>query len=58
MEKRKYTFTQLGMLYGLFIANPIGVFLFVFINNANYFTVTGIGLALGLSIGASKDRQG
>jgi hypothetical protein len=57
MEKRKPTYTQLGMLFGIFIGGGIGVLLFVFTQNPLYFTVTGIGLALGLIIGAGVDRN-
>lgn len=57
MEKRKTTYTQLGMLFGIFIGGGIGVLLFVFTQNPLYFTVTGIGLVLGLIIGAGADRN-
>ncbi len=58
MEKRKYSYTQLGMLFGIFIGGGIGVLLFVFTNNPIYISITGIGLVVGLLIGAAKDRQG
>lgn len=57
MKNKKYSYTQLGILFGIFIGGAIGVLLFVFTGNALYFTVTGIGLALGLIIGAGMDRQ-
>jgi hypothetical protein len=57
MEKRKSTYTKLGMLFGIFIGGGIGVLLFVFTQNPLYFTVTGIGLALGLILGAGVDRN-
>jgi hypothetical protein len=57
MKNKKYTQTQLGMLFGIFIGGAIGVLLFLFTGNALYFTVIGIGLALGLIIGAGMDRQ-
>jgi len=57
MEKRKYTYTQLGMLFGIFIGGGVGVLLFVFTNNPIYFTVIGLGLVIGLLIGTAKDRQ-
>lgn len=57
MEKRKPTYTQLGMLFGIFIGSGIGVLLFVLTQNALYFTVVGIGLVLGLIIGAGMDRN-
>lgn len=30
MKKKKYNYTQLGMLFGIFIGGAIGVLLFVF----------------------------
>ena len=57
MAKKKYNYTQIGMLFGIFIGGAIGVLLFVFTENPLYFTITGIGLVLGLLIGAGKDRQ-
>jgi len=57
MEKRKYSYTQLGMLFGNFIGGGIGVLLFVFTNNPLYFTVVGLGLVIGLILGAGFDRQ-
>jgi CDP-diglyceride synthetase len=57
MEKRKPTYTQLGMLFGIFIGGGIGVLLFVFTQNPLYFTLVGIGLVIGLLIGAGMDRN-
>jgi hypothetical protein len=57
MEKKQYNYTQLGMLFGIFIGGAIGVLLFVFTGNALYFTLTGLGLALGLVFGAGIDQQ-
>jgi hypothetical protein len=57
MKNNKYNYTQLGMLFGIFIGGGIGVLLFVFTNNPIYISVTGVGLVIGLLIGASKDRQ-
>ena len=57
MEKRKYSHTQLGMLFGIFIGGGIGILLFVFTNNPIYISATGVGLVIGLLIGAAKDRQ-
>ena len=58
MEKRNYSYKQLGMLFGIFIGGGIGILLFAFTNNPIYITVTGVGLVVGLLIGAAKDRQG
>lgn len=57
MEKRKYTYAQLGMLFGIFIGGGIGVWLFIFTDNPIFFSVTGVGLVIGLLIGTAKDRQ-
>jgi CDP-diglyceride synthetase len=57
MEKTKPSYTQLGMLFGIIIGGGIGVLLFVFTQDALYFTVIGIGLVLGLIIGAGVDRK-
>ena len=57
MEKSKPTYTQLGMMFGIIIGGGIGVLLFVFTQNALYFTVIGIGLVLGLIIGAGMERN-
>ena len=57
MKDRKYTYTQLGMLFGIFIGGGVGVLLFVFTENPLYFTVVGIGLVIGMIIGAGLDRR-
>lgn len=57
MENKKPTYTQLGMLFGIILGAGIGVLLFVLTGNPLYFTVVGVGLVIGLIIGAGKDRQ-
>lgn len=57
MEKRKYTYAQLGMLFGIFIGGSVGTWLFAMTNNPIFFSVTGLGLVIGLLIGTAKDRQ-
>ena len=57
MEKREYSYAQLGMLFGIFIGGGVGVLLFVFTNNPLFITVTGLGLVIGLIFGAGFDRQ-
>ncbi len=56
MNKRKYTKAELGMLYGIALGAGIGIPMFVITNNAIWFVAIGTGVALGISIGASKDR--
>lgn len=57
MNHRQYKYTQLGMLAGLVIGGGIATILFVTSGNAVYFTITGIGLALGLIAGAMLDSS-
>lgn len=57
MEKKKPMLTQLWMLFGIILGAGVGTLLFVFTGNPLYFTVVGVGLVLGLIIGAGKDRQ-
>ena len=57
MENKKYSYTQLGMLFGIFIGGAVGVLLFVFTSNPIYISAAGVGLVIGLLIGAAKDRQ-
>lgn len=56
MEKPKYTYTQLGMLFGIFIGGGLGVLLFSMTGNAVYFAVAGAGTAIGLVLGAGMDK--
>jgi CDP-diglyceride synthetase len=57
MAEKKTSYTQLGMLFGIIIGGGIGVLLFVFTNNPLYFTGAGLGLVIGLILGAGYDRQ-
>ena len=50
-------YAQRGMLIGIIIGGGIGVLLFVFTDDPLYFILIGVGLALGLIIGAGADRQ-
>lgn len=56
MEDRKYTYAQLGMLFGIFIGGGIGVVLFAISGNAVYIAVAGAGAAIGLVLGAGFDK--
>jgi hypothetical protein len=56
MKRRKDTNSELGMMYGIIVGAAIGTLLFVFTHNAIWLTAIGVGVALGLSIGAGKDR--
>ncbi|MFW6026650.1 MAG: hypothetical protein ACOCRX_09935 [Candidatus Woesearchaeota archaeon] len=57
MSKKKYSYTQLGMLFGIFISGGISVILFATTMNALYFTIIGLGTAFGLLTGALIDRH-
>jgi hypothetical protein len=57
MEKRNYTYAQLGMLFGIFIGGGLSVVLFGITGDAVYFGVAGAGTAIGLILGAGLDRQ-
>ena len=54
---KKYTYTELGMLFGMFIGSGIGVTAFAITNNALYFTVPGFGIILGLGTGSLLDKR-
>lgn len=57
MSEKKYNYTQLGMLFGIIIGGGIGVLAFSITNNPLYFTGAGVGLVIGLILGAGYDRQ-
>ena len=54
---KKYSYTELGMLFGMFIGSGIGITAFAITNNALFFTVTGFGIILGLGIGSLLDKR-
>jgi len=56
MNKRKYSYTELGMLLGIFLGGGLGTIMFAMTSEAIYFGLVGVGLALGLGLGASFDR--
>jgi hypothetical protein len=61
MKDRRYSYTELGMLLGLFVGGGLATILFVTTGNVVYFALVGMGLALGLALGAAFDggrRQG
>ncbi len=57
MNKRTYTNSELGMLFGIFIGGSISVILFAITGNALYFTAVGVGLVFGLLLGAGLDSR-
>ena len=54
---KKYSYAELGMLFGMFIGSGIGITAFTITNNALFHTVTGFGIILGLGIGSLLDRR-
>lgn len=54
---KKYSYVELGMLFGIFIGSGIGVTAFAVTNNALFFTVPGFGAIFGLGIGSLLDRN-
>ena len=54
---QKYSYTELGMIFGMLIGSGIGVTAFASTNNVLFFTVPGFGLILGLGIGSSLDKR-
>jgi hypothetical protein len=55
MEERKYRYTELGMLLGIFVGGGLATILVAMTGEAAYYAIVGIGLALGLSLGAAYD---
>ena len=54
---KKTSATALGMMYGLWIGAGIGVLLFAFTQNVLWIGLAGVGVALGLGIGAASERR-
>ena len=54
---KKYSYVELGMLFGIFIGSGIGVTAFASTNNALFFTVPGFGVIFGLGIGSLLDKN-
>jgi hypothetical protein len=57
MNKRKYSYTEWGMLVGLFVGGGLATILSARTGNAFYYALAGMGLALGLGLGAAFDRS-
>ena len=54
---KKYSYVELGMLFGMFIGSGIGVTAFASTNNALFFTVPCFGVIFGLGIGSLLDKN-
>jgi len=57
MQKRQYTYAQLGMLFGIFVGGGLGTVLFASTGNVAYFAFIGAGVGVGLSLGAGFDQK-
>ena len=53
----KYSYTELGIIFGMFIGSGIGITAFAITNNALFHTVTGFGIILGLGTGSLLDKR-
>lgn len=65
MKGRRYSYTELGMLLGLFVGGGLAIIMYATTGNVVYYALVGIGLALGLGLGAAfegrrqqQDREG
>lgn len=58
MNKRQYSKTELGMMYGLLAGAAVFAIMFALTGNALWTVAVGAGIALGLGIGATMDKRG
>ncbi|MBN2391846.1 MAG: hypothetical protein JXR84_14055 [Anaerolineae bacterium] len=56
MDKKKVSYTALGMLFGTFVGGGVGALLLAMTGQALYLIFAGLGTALGLIFGAGLDR--
>ena len=54
---KKYSYTELGMIFGMVIGSGIGITAFAITNNALFHTVTGFWIILGLGTGSLLDKS-
>lgn len=57
MDKRTYTKTELGMIYGIAIGATVILIMYALTDEILWNLTMGLGLALGLGIGASLDKK-
>jgi hypothetical protein len=57
MKEREYSYAQLGMLFGIIVGGGLATILYATTEEAIYFGLIGVGLALGLGMGAALDRS-
>ena len=54
---RTVTATQLGLLVGIVIGAGFGIVMFAGTMNALWLTLPGVGVALGLGVGATIEKR-
>jgi uncharacterized membrane protein YgaE (UPF0421/DUF939 family) len=54
---KKTSRTAIGMMVGSWIGAGMGVLLFAFTQNVLWIGLAGVGVALGLGIGAASERR-
>jgi len=57
MNERKVNRTGVGMMWGMMIGVAFGMTMFLATGNPVFFSLIGVGLALGLGMGASLERD-
>lgn len=56
MHEDQYTYTDLGILLGIILGAGLGVTLMAVTGQSAYVALTGVGVSLGLCLGAGADR--
>jgi len=56
MRGRNYSYAQVGMLLAIFVGGGLATILYATTGEIAYFGLIGVGLALGLSLGAGFER--
>lgn len=56
MNDQKNKYARLGMLMGIFVGGGLATILLATTSQAIYLGIVGVGLALGLLLGAGYDR--
>lgn len=54
---RKYSYTELGMVFGMFIGSGIGVTAFAITKNASFLIISIWGVFLGFVIGSLLEKR-
>lgn len=57
MDKRKVSRTGVGMMWGMMIGVAFGMMMFLATGNPIFFSFVGVGVALGLGVGATLERN-